>query len=98
MKNYVIYRVACTIQLVFFFFFAVSFLHPSDYYCSDNVNDIERPTGGNIMCTQYRDPNTLCGEDAGDYGSSGGKNCQAIPTGYCVLYALTVDDGGCDCI
>ena len=31
MKNYVIYRVACTIQLLAFFFFAVLSIHPKDY-------------------------------------------------------------------
>eukprot|EP00239_Pterosperma_sp_CCMP1384_P003511 CAMPEP_0197850936 /NCGR_PEP_ID=MMETSP1438-20131217/16822_1 /TAXON_ID=1461541 /ORGANISM="Pterosperma sp., Strain CCMP1384" /LENGTH=913 /DNA_ID=CAMNT_0043464361 /DNA_START=162 /DNA_END=2903 /DNA_ORIENTATION=- len=32
MKNYVIYRVACTIQLLSFFFIAVIFLHPRRYF------------------------------------------------------------------
>jgi H+-transporting ATPase len=31
MKNYVIYRVACTIQLLAFFFLAVLTIHPKDY-------------------------------------------------------------------
>ena len=31
MKNYVIYRVACTIQLLLFFFLAVFAFHPNDY-------------------------------------------------------------------
>ena len=31
MKNYVIYRVACTIQLLLFFFFAVFSFHPRSY-------------------------------------------------------------------
>ena len=31
MKNYVIYRVACTIQLLLFFFFAVFSFHPQQY-------------------------------------------------------------------
>jgi len=31
MKNYVIYRVACTIQLLLFFFFAVFTFHPREY-------------------------------------------------------------------
>mmetsp|Transcript_24920 Transcript_24920/g.85274 ORF Transcript_24920/g.85274 Transcript_24920/m.85274 type:complete len:958 (-) Transcript_24920:120-2993(-) len=31
MKNYVIYRVACTIQLLTFFFIAVLFIHPRQY-------------------------------------------------------------------
>ena len=34
MKNYVIYRIACTIELLFFFFIAVLFLHP-DHFNSD---------------------------------------------------------------
>lgn len=31
MKNYVIYRIACTFQLLFFFFFAVTCMHPNSY-------------------------------------------------------------------
>ena len=36
MKNYVIYRVACTIQLLLFFFFAVFSFHPR-YYNDEHV-------------------------------------------------------------
>ncbi|KAK3238434.1 hypothetical protein CYMTET_51554 [Cymbomonas tetramitiformis] len=35
MKNYVIYRVACTLQLVFFFFIASLAFHPSDFTPED---------------------------------------------------------------
>lgn len=31
MKNYVIYRIACTIELLLFFFIAVLFLHPATF-------------------------------------------------------------------
>lgn len=37
MRNYCIYRIACTIQLLFFFFFAVLFIRPSDL--SDGADD-----------------------------------------------------------
>lgn len=37
MRNYCIYRIACTIQLLFFFFFAVLFIRPDSL--SDGVDD-----------------------------------------------------------
>lgn len=35
-RNYVIYRIACTLQLVFFFFFACLLFRPRNYYCFDD--------------------------------------------------------------
>jgi len=35
-RNYVIYRIACTLQLVFFFFLACLIFRPKDYYCYDD--------------------------------------------------------------
>lgn len=32
MKNYVTYRIACTLQLLVFFFIAILFMHPQDYH------------------------------------------------------------------
>ena len=32
-RNYVIYRIACTLQLLFFFFFACLLFKPRDYFC-----------------------------------------------------------------
>merc|ERR1711972_946848 len=31
MKNYVIYRIACTIELLLFFFVAILFIHPNQF-------------------------------------------------------------------
>merc|ERR1719253_2442729 len=35
-RNYVIYRIACTLQLVFFFFLGCLIFKPDDYYCVRN--------------------------------------------------------------
>lgn len=48
-RNYGIYRVACTIQLVFFFFFAVCFIRPADYYCAKGGSDANSPRN-NVQC------------------------------------------------
>lgn len=37
-KNYCIYRIACTLQLLFFFVVAMVFINPKDYSCSDCDN------------------------------------------------------------
>ena len=55
-RNYGIYRVACTIQLVFFFFFAVVFIKPSGYYCAKGGADADATglaagDGGKIFCS-----------------------------------------------
>jgi H+-transporting ATPase len=50
-RNYGIYRVACTIQLVFFFFFAVVFVRPADYFCASNARDLVNPNGYTVRCT-----------------------------------------------
>jgi hypothetical protein len=42
--------VACTIQLVFFFFFAICFISPGDYYCPTPVANIQL-NGHAIYCT-----------------------------------------------
>jgi H+-transporting ATPase len=39
MKNYVIYRVACTIQLLLFFFIGVLAIHPPDYSIPGSGDD-----------------------------------------------------------
>ena len=39
-RNYVIYRIACTLQLVFFFFLACLTIYPRTYYCiKDSSSD-----------------------------------------------------------
>jgi len=49
MKNYVTYRIACTIQLLLFFFIAVLSIHPDRYELCSHTN----PTDGS-------DPTTYC--------------------------------------
>jgi len=40
-RNYVIYRIACTLQLVFFFFIGCLVFYPDQYYCTkDSANDV----------------------------------------------------------
>ena len=39
-RNYVIYRIACTLQIVFFFFIACLAFRPWHYYCSESDRDI----------------------------------------------------------
>ena len=39
-RNYVIYRIACTLQLVFFFFLGCLIFYPDQYYCTkDSASD-----------------------------------------------------------
>jgi len=37
MKNYCTYRIACTMQLLLFFFIAMIFIHPNSYDCSGHT-------------------------------------------------------------
>lgn len=64
----VIYRIACTLQLVLFFFFACLFFRPRTYYCFD-----ER-SGDSIDHSQFKDCDLDALDDDGaghDYGDGG---------------------------
>lgn len=50
-RNYGIYRVACTIQLVFFFFIAICLIHPSSYYCAtSDGSPVKVDEGMGVQC------------------------------------------------
>ncbi|KAH8069903.1 hypothetical protein JL721_5439 [Aureococcus anophagefferens] len=51
-RNYVIYRIACTLQIVFFFFIACLAFRPWHYYCSESDRDI---TGSYFDSCDYDD-------------------------------------------
>ena len=43
MKNYLIYRIACTVQLLCFFFFSCLFISPSSYHQEKETGEAEWP-------------------------------------------------------
>jgi H+-transporting ATPase len=45
MRNYCLYRISCTIQLICFFFFAIVAVNPHDFY-----NDKYADSMGNLNC------------------------------------------------
>ncbi|GHP03742.1 plasma membrane H+-ATPase [Pycnococcus provasolii] len=55
MKNYVIYRIACTFQLLFFFFFAVTCMHPSLYWDGFDAKYFKMPVTALVIITILND-------------------------------------------
>ena len=55
MKNYVIYRVACTIQLLSFFFLAVLFVHPRKYNADFDESYFNLPVMALVLITILND-------------------------------------------
>jgi H+-transporting ATPase len=55
MRNYCIYRISCTLQLLFFFFFAIVAFEPNSFYGSPASNSVDSPNPD----TYYNDPSTL---------------------------------------
>jgi len=68
LRNYVIYRIACTIQLLFFFFISVLFINPSHYpgmspACPQNAGDCipcAFAEGKTFGCTTPANSNNTC--------------------------------------
>ena len=73
-RNYVIYRIACTLQLVGFFFLASLIFAPEDYYCY--MDDERKIVGSYFASCDYTNPDsgTLLA-DVGDCHDSEGASC-----------------------
>ena len=73
-RNYVIYRIACTLQLVGFFFLASLIFAPEDYYCY--MDDERKIVGSYFDSCDYTNPDsgTLLA-DVGDCHDSEGASC-----------------------
>ena len=61
MRNYCIYRISCTLQLLFFFFFAIMAVSPNDANFWNGVGIVDRNAG---PCNNGLTPNEDC---PGDY-------------------------------
>ena len=58
-RNYVVYRIACTLQIVSFFFLACLVFEPKDYYCYDDDRSID---GSAFDSCDYQAFGTHCHE------------------------------------
>jgi len=97
-RNYVIYRIACTLQLVGFFFLASLIFTPSDYYCYDD--DHPHKIQGSVFPSC--DFDTLYPDDCHDstksdcdypYDYSAAKYAFALPV--LGIVVITILNDGC---
>ena len=90
-RNYVIYRIACTLQLVFFFFIGCLVFYPDQYYCTkDSANDV---ISGSVM------PSCEGTEDFEDGSSSYPFYYPSAKYSFCIpvlgIVIITILNDGC---
>jgi len=91
MKNYVTYRIACTIQLLLFFFIAVLSIHPDDYrLCATQLHNVSNPASYCLPANYIK-----------QHGSLPKANCDILhpnnTTGTCMCSDGTVAADGIAC-